>query len=160
MFIYLNLTDEWITKSTIASSDSLTNFILIKRDWSNGITPLIHFYQGNYLRLGERFRHAAHVWGRDTTSSVQMQLFLWDSEKKMNLFPDTILQVHTVFPESFEHLRPQSACQKAEKLYKTCLHYVRAAKVNLNMPSKHTTACFYLTFKAFQFCFNQENNFN
>lgn len=64
----------------IALGDNLTNFFhsncLIR--WHHPFELLLSTH---YLWLWERFRHAESMWGKETASSFQLQLFLWDLKK-------------------------------------------------------------------------------
>lgn len=88
-------TEKWSHSWIIVLGDYLTNFILIQIVWSDGITLLKCFYPLITFDCGR---------GSDMLSlcEVQTQQALFScshfyeiQKKKMNLFPDTILQVHS-----------------------------------------------------------------
>ncbi len=95
----------------------------------------------------------------ETVSSFQMQYFYEIHKKKMNLFPDTILQVHTVSPERFECMQGYSIL--AMRLKNSIKHVcIMLTKLAWTYQVKHHNFFLFDTFKVFWFCFNWDNNLN
>lgn len=150
-YIYITLqswskNEKWSHSWITVLGDYLTNFIWIQIVWSDGITLLNCFYPLITFDCG-RGSDMLSVCEAQTQQALFSCSHFYEIQKKMNLFPDTILQVQF----HLNALNIQRSCHKAEQLYKTWLY-----NVNFSMPSKRPVLVSIWHFKHFS-CFNWDN---